>query len=549
MSYTPDNNPYIPGDPYSYDLKWIVAQIKRLQNAITGIDDETLDYTAPEVFGAVGDGIHDDTAAIQEALDSGKSCVVLTGSYLVNNNKNATNVTDGTDSSRTALIIDHPVKIIGRPGSKIIGSNDNNPSLDIKYVFAVNAEGVEFDGLTIDNQWPTFNRHYGIQANSSYLTIKNCKFYNHGSSALVINGTYGLPLHDIRVDDITCENMGNTIFAAWADDCTFNNFNFRNVSEGFDFDKRCRRIAISNGNIDTKRGGGSGDAGIEFNGAEHCSVTNVNISNFIDGIMLNAKITPLENVDTRCRYITISNVNMYNIDGYGVVCGNNIAGEPDIYDLTISNIVVDTSTLHSLHLRGSNVVVQGAVLKNSAYGAILIDSAGSTENVTLANIQSYANAQGFIDCAIDVGLLNISNCVDDESANASTVNNLTGLTKLIISGLTVINADSLASLSGRVYNIDAAEAYVSQLTVKNLANAFIGFSDDTVRYISNSNYNISAAQEWDAVNILRVETNVPSTGRIYNTGDIIVCSNSDVYICITGNVGGGTPVFKQFTIV
>lgn len=30
MSYTPENNPYIPGDPYSYDLKWIVAELKKL---------------------------------------------------------------------------------------------------------------------------------------------------------------------------------------------------------------------------------------------------------------------------------------------------------------------------------------------------------------------------------------------------------------------------------------------------------------------------------------------------------------------------------------
>lgn len=28
MPYTPENNPYIPGDPYSYDLKWMIQQIK-----------------------------------------------------------------------------------------------------------------------------------------------------------------------------------------------------------------------------------------------------------------------------------------------------------------------------------------------------------------------------------------------------------------------------------------------------------------------------------------------------------------------------------------
>ena len=30
MTYTPENNPYIPGDPYSYDLKWMVTEIKKM---------------------------------------------------------------------------------------------------------------------------------------------------------------------------------------------------------------------------------------------------------------------------------------------------------------------------------------------------------------------------------------------------------------------------------------------------------------------------------------------------------------------------------------
>ena len=28
MPYDPTNNPYIPGDPYSYDLKWMVDKIQ-----------------------------------------------------------------------------------------------------------------------------------------------------------------------------------------------------------------------------------------------------------------------------------------------------------------------------------------------------------------------------------------------------------------------------------------------------------------------------------------------------------------------------------------
>lgn len=31
MAYTPTNNPYMPGDPYSYDLKWMVDEVKKAQ--------------------------------------------------------------------------------------------------------------------------------------------------------------------------------------------------------------------------------------------------------------------------------------------------------------------------------------------------------------------------------------------------------------------------------------------------------------------------------------------------------------------------------------
>ena len=42
MAYTPENNPYIPGDPYSYDLKWLVARLKEtITQASTAINNAT----------------------------------------------------------------------------------------------------------------------------------------------------------------------------------------------------------------------------------------------------------------------------------------------------------------------------------------------------------------------------------------------------------------------------------------------------------------------------------------------------------------------------
>lgn len=40
MAYNPTNNPYVPGDPYSYDLKWIILQLKQcLANIQTALSD------------------------------------------------------------------------------------------------------------------------------------------------------------------------------------------------------------------------------------------------------------------------------------------------------------------------------------------------------------------------------------------------------------------------------------------------------------------------------------------------------------------------------
>ena len=40
MAYTPENNPYIPGDPYSYDLKWIVDKLKEAISLYQPLNDK-----------------------------------------------------------------------------------------------------------------------------------------------------------------------------------------------------------------------------------------------------------------------------------------------------------------------------------------------------------------------------------------------------------------------------------------------------------------------------------------------------------------------------
>lgn len=54
MGYTPENNPYIPGDPYSYDLKWIVSELKKINSelaeAVKTYGSPMVVYTAAEMI-------------------------------------------------------------------------------------------------------------------------------------------------------------------------------------------------------------------------------------------------------------------------------------------------------------------------------------------------------------------------------------------------------------------------------------------------------------------------------------------------------------------
>lgn len=62
MPYDPNDNPYIPGDPYSYDLKWLVDQINTLiaqGGGVTSVNGQTGDvvitFPVTSVDGQTGD--------------------------------------------------------------------------------------------------------------------------------------------------------------------------------------------------------------------------------------------------------------------------------------------------------------------------------------------------------------------------------------------------------------------------------------------------------------------------------------------------------------
>lgn len=114
------------------------------------------DYVIPEMFGAAGDGVTDDTDAVQEAFDSGKNvCFLLTSQYLITDTIRIKKI------SREGFTAFSEAVTRWAPFCRIIVSFDDSTHP----VFSVEDDGWTFENLSI-------NAKNGTAVN---LTLFNCR--------------------------------------------------------------------------------------------------------------------------------------------------------------------------------------------------------------------------------------------------------------------------------------------------------------------------------------------------------------------------------------
>lgn len=212
MGYSPENNPYIPGDPYSYDLKWIVTKLKLWGNAAEAAAraEAAADiavrsaamyskiFVSPENFGAIGDGITDDTAAFTEALAQGLPVQLFPGaSYLVNEIElpaNAVIYGNGATLKRMA----GNSKLLSIPNDNVHIENviiDGNRSVDVG----------NFSGIDIT----------GNVCHLDHIIIKECRNNEDAKAGIFINGSSQTRLSNI----IAYDNDKSAIYFSDCDSC------------------------------------------------------------------------------------------------------------------------------------------------------------------------------------------------------------------------------------------------------------------------------------------------------------------------------------------
>lgn len=153
-------------------------------NALRDIAKNISGFVTPQQFGALADGVADDTAAIQTAHDTGKAVFYPAGNYKI---------------TAPISITSQGQKIVGS-GWGISGGNGVArvfASSDIK-LYLVTAAFVHFESLVLDNTAAGMNSPHIHFANDAFSSVDRCRFNavenftSTGGGILIDNGAGGI---------------------------------------------------------------------------------------------------------------------------------------------------------------------------------------------------------------------------------------------------------------------------------------------------------------------------------------------------------------------
>jgi hypothetical protein len=170
----------------------------------TNVGDKLSQSVSFADFGAVGDGVVDDSAAIQAAFDSGADAIYATGTFLIGSN---VTLPDGV------CLYGWPRATITTNGSGNFIVTDNNTIENIDFdwnssarrVYGDNASSITFKNCTsFDSTGNGFDFYNGPVD----LTFNNCTAYNNGGYGIAALGSTTQRPNRITIRG--CKTYGNT---------------------------------------------------------------------------------------------------------------------------------------------------------------------------------------------------------------------------------------------------------------------------------------------------------------------------------------------------
>lgn len=199
------------------------------QKAVTDALSELSNYATPQMFGAVGDGVTDDTAAIQAALDAYSFVYIPDGTYMINAtyagygyvqnggikprtgqtiimSNNATLKAIASETSFYNIINLFQVSDVLIQGGKVQGDRTYHPGTDGEHGHGIAIRACE--NVTIDNVesfdcWgDSIDIGYYGETNCHNIRIYNCRLHDSRRQAISITGASGVIVRDCELYNI-----------------------------------------------------------------------------------------------------------------------------------------------------------------------------------------------------------------------------------------------------------------------------------------------------------------------------------------------------------
>ena len=335
-------------------------------------------YTTPEMYGAVGDGEMDDTAALQMCIQNSR-LVLLTGSYRITNT-----ITLHSDLTLCGFgigkVIKDPTAAQHYSSLSYYGDLIENVIVDGLILAGVKHwTGVTLSGLAND---------IGIRVfNSKQVSVKNCSLYDFGGAAIALSG------EQIEIQNNTIHYSGsfsgenpnyNFGISYSGTGITISKNSISGVSQGIISGIENRNVMISQNNISTK-----GQHGLYMEGAVNVTVVN----NIIHDCALCGIKFQINNETEEFEGIIISDNRIDNCFSQGILI-------VDLLDLFIIDNVVITNNCITKTQRGIQISKADNIIINSnlideitQYGLYITNC----NDITISNNRLYLkDADGII---------------------------------------------------------------------------------------------------------------------------------------------------------
>ncbi len=347
-------------------------------------------------FGAYGDGIHDDTEAINNALNSGSDAVVFEA--------NATYKTNDIISMRTSN-----VTIFGNNATLFTDDDYRSPSNYYEWYFNVEASNIVINNLNIEAREtrPVGYKTQFVIMNASNVTVDNCSF-SIPSTVIPSGASHDLEYsnldlftgwHNIRIQNSTFVNLADTNAGVCAE--------FRDI-----YNHGASDLVFTNNTLTSNC---HDEIIASFTGST-TTISNVYITN--------NNINALAGVVSKPRTLGVS----LGYDGFGLdnitFTGNTLNVSADYAAIAIGdskNVTINNNTINFMPLVNWNpvYVLKGSIVNNNVSVASNTIEILNSPNANFAGI-----SDGYINLSYN-NITSYSNVSEALFINNSVVNNNT----------------------------------------------------------------------------------------------------------------------------